>query len=704
MPRNLYLAATGPNCGKSAIVLGLMSMLERETGRCGYFRPIARTDKSDKSALDPGINLIHSIFSLEESDPSRMFALSDNKVTELITTGRYSEMIEEILSAYKQYESHRDFVLIEGTNYEGVTSAFEVDVNADIARALAAPVLLVVSGLERTEDEIYQNIIISKGLFEEPGCVLLGVIVNRLEKEKAGAIATSLENRLRGSGVPFAGAIPEEVILAKPRMDEIMHALNAEVLYGEDYLDNLVRDFYIASMQLPALLDRLPAGSLVITAGDRADILLGLIASQMSKRMAKISGILLTGGLRPGDSMDHLIKGLQRIHFPVLSVSTGTWDTAIHVSRVASEITPRSYRKIETAQILFDQHVRDDVIRAEISAHRRRPVTPQLFLYNLLERARRERRHIVLAEGSEDRILHAVDVLMRRSVMDITLLGEEEDIHSRAEKLSIRLDEVDIINPLTSPKLDSYAKIYAELRKHKGVSHEAARETMQNPSYFGTMMVYCGDADGMVSGSIHTTADTIRPAFEFIKTRTGIDLISSVFFMCLTDRVLVYGDCAVVADPTAKELAQIAITSADTAATFDIEPRVAMLSYATGHSGEGTDVEKVEEATRLAQELRPDLLIDGPLQYDAAVDAGVARTKRPDSNVAGRATVFIFPDLNTGNNTYKAVQRSTKAIAIGPVLQGLKKPINDLSRGCTVPDIVNTAAITAIQAQVACSR
>jgi phosphate acetyltransferase len=701
MSSNLYLATTGPNSGKSAVVLGLMTMLSRETQRCGYFRPITRMFGSDKKAKDPGISLICSILDLEECHSGAMKGLSDRKVTELIAAGRYNEMLGDIVGAYKSYESGKDFVLIEGTNYEGATSAFEFNVNADIARALGAPVLLVISGLERSEEEIYENVLISKSLFDEPRCPLLGVIINRVNKEKFPEISQSLENRLRRSGIPFAGAIPEEFILAKPHMEEIVHTLKAEVLYGEHYLDALVHDFRIASMQIPAALEWITAGSLVITAGDRADILLGLIASHMSKKMPKISGILLSGGLRPTENINRLIKGLQRIPFPILAVKTDTWETAINVSRVASAITPQSYRKIETARILFDKHVRQDIIRTGISKRYRMPLTPQLFLYNLLERARNDRKHIVLPEGNEDRILQAVDMLMRRSIVNITLLGEEEDIRNRAEKLSIALEDVRIVNPATSPKMDAYVQTYAELRRQKGVTLESAKEIMQDPSYFGTMMVYTGDADGMVSGSIHTTAHTIRPSFEFIKTQSGIDLVSSVFFMCLADRVLVYGDCAIVPDPTAKELAQIAITSADTAAAFGIEPRVAMLSYSTGQSGSGMDVDKVQEATRLAQQLRPDLPIDGPLQYDAAVDAGVARTKRPDSIVAGRATIFIFPDLNTGNNTYKAVQRSANAIAIGPVLQGLSKPINDLSRGCTVPDIINTIAITAIQAQVA---
>ena len=326
-------------------------------------------------------------------------------------------------------------------------------------------------------------------------------------------------------------------------------------------------------------------------------------------------------------------------------------------------------------------------------------ITPKMFEYNLLERAAARKMRIVLPEGAEERILRATDILQRRNVADVTIMGNVAGVTAKIASLGLDLD-VPIIQPDLSPKFDDYVQTYFELRKQKGISLEQARDTMNDPTYFGTMMVYKGDADGMVSGSINTTAHTIRPAFEFIKTKPGISVVSSIFLMCLKDRVLVFGDCAVNPNPTAEELAHIAISSAHTASIFGITPRVAMLSYSTGASGKGADVEKVKEATRIAKELAPDLPLEGPLQYDAAIDPEVAKTKLPDSDVAGRATVFIFPDLNTGNNTYKAVQRAAGAVAIGPVLQGLNKPVNDLSRGCTVADIVNTVAITAVQAQI----
>jgi len=305
----------------------------------------------------------------------------------------------------------------------------------------------------------------------------------------------------------------------------------------------------------------------------------------------------------------------------------------------------------------------------------------------------------VLPEGDDDRILRAAEQLLRRGVADLTVLGDDTAVRSRAASLGLGLGGLRTVDPSTSEWREDFAQTYYELRKHKGVGLPLARDSMVDVSYFGTMMVYKGLADGMVSGAAHTTAHTIRPAFELIRTAPGVKVVSSVFFMLLADRVLVYGDCAVVPNPDAEQLADIAVSSAGTAATFGIEPRIAMLSYSTGESGSGTDVDKVREATRIARERRPDLLIEGPIQYDAAIDPEVARTKLPDSPVAGRATVFVFPDLNTGNNTYKAVQRSANAVAVGPVLQGLRKPVNDLSRGATVADIIDTVAITAIQAQ-----
>lgn len=451
-------------------------------------------------------------------------------------------------------------------------------------------------------------------------------------------------------------------------------------------------------MQLPNFLERLQEGSLVVTPADRSDIILGCLASTFSNRSPSVSGIVLTGGLELDSRIDKLIKG-SRWTVPILSVSTDTYETVAKISTVQSEITFNNPQKIASALGLFETHVNAAKLGERIAISRSTRITPIMFEYELVERAKTSRQHIVLPEGNEERILRASEILLRRGVVDITLLGDEQEIRTQIDSLGLKLEQANIINPLTSEWQEDYAKTYYELRKHKGITEDYAHDTMKDLSYFGTMMVYKGIADGMVSGSVHTTAHTIRPALEFIRTQPGVSIVSSVFFMCLDDRVLVYGDCAVNPDPNPQQLADIAISSAMTAQQFGVEPLIAMLSYSTGESGQGADVEKVKEATRIARELRPDLKIEGPIQYDAAIDERVAETKLPESEVAGHATVFIFPDLNTGNNTYKAVQRSANAVAIGPVLQGLKKPVNDLSRGCTITDIVNTVAITAIQAQ-----
>jgi phosphate acetyltransferase len=501
------------------------------------------------------------------------------------------------------------------------------------------------------------------------------------------------------------GDFPVYVLAEDPRLEkatvgEIAHVLKAKQLAGrEALLDSPVRHVKIAAMELPHFLDHIEEGSLVITPGDRSDIILGALTADLSRQYPHIAGIILTGDLEPAPQVRRIVEGLGAASIPVFSVEGDTFSTAIAVSAVESSITPGDRRKIAAALGLVETSIKLCELMKRVALARSEHVTPLMFQHELIHRAKRGRKHIVLPEGMEERVLRAAEIVLLREVCDITLLGKPEQVRRKIGALGLSLERARIVDPQTSEWLDSFADTYYELRKHKGVSREMAHDTLSDPSYFGTMMAYLGHADGMVSGAEHTTANTIRPALEFVKTRPGISIVSSVFFMCLADRVLVYGDCAINPDPTAEQLADIAINSALTARAFGIEPKVAMLSYSTGESGRGPEVDKVREATRMARERRPDLKIEGPIQYDAAIDAGVARLKLPDSEVAGHATVFIFPDLNAGNNAYKAVQRAADAIAIGPVLQGLNKPVNDLSRGASVPDIVNTIAITAIQAQ-----
>jgi phosphate acetyltransferase len=411
-----------------------------------------------------------------------------------------------------------------------------------------------------------------------------------------------------------------------------------------------------------------------------------------------LAGIILTGGYDIPDTIRRLSEGVDQ-DLPIALTDLGTFRTAERLMTVRGPMTKSSTVKLETARRVFAESVDQAALLSAIAVPSSNVRTPLMFEHQLMERARANRKRIVLPESTDDRILEAAAILLRRGVADLILLGDEKRVRARASALGLDLDVAQIISTNDAELSERFAATYAEARAHKGMTIERAREIIPDVSYFGTMMVHLGLADGMVSGAINTTAHTIRPALEFVKTKPGVSTVSSVFLMCLADRVLVYGDCAVIPEPTTEQLADIAISSAETARQFGIEPRVAMLSYSTGSSGTGADVERVRAATALAAERAPELLLEGPIQYDAAVDPDVAKTKLPDSQVAGRATVFIFPDLNTGNNTYKAVQRSAHAVAIGPVLQGLRKPVNDLSRGASVEDIVNTVAITAVQAQ-----
>ena len=525
------------------------------------------------------------------------------------------------------------------------------------------------------------------------------MIVNRAVLETAHTLRAALKEELPRDSAMLS-VIPAHTTLSSPTLKEVAEQLDAKILYGADYLERLAHRPLVIAMHLHNYLPRLTENALLITSGDRSDVILSALQAHQSQYYPQLAGILLSGGLKPPPAVARLLDGLPDM-VPILAVQTDTYDTAARVSTLHSYITADNQAKIELSLELFEEFVDTAALEAQISSIQPRGMTPRMFTYNLVQQAKADKQHIVLPEGNDERILRAAEFLLGRDIVDLTLLGNPEEVHGLILQLGLEIDlyRVPVIRPYMSTEYQEYAETLLGLRKHKGMSRETAFDLMRDVSYYGTMMVYKGVADGMVSGAAHTTLHTIRPALQFIKTKPGFSVVSSVFFMCLDDQVLVYGDCAVNPNPTAEQLAEIAISSADTARTFGIEPRVAMLSYSSGESGMGEDVERVREATQLARARRPDLELDGPMQYDAAVDMGVAAKKMPDSEVAGRATVFIFPDLNTGNNTYKAVQRETGAIAIGPVLQGVKKPVNDLSRGCTVEDVINTVAITAVQAQ-----
>jgi phosphate acetyltransferase len=691
MAQCLYITGAEAQSGKSVVVLGLMEWLWSQGRTVGFFRPVITSD-------DQPDRLIHLILARYGSrfPYVAMYGCTYEQALELIRDDRQDALFELILEKYKTLEQECDVVVCVGIDFAGVALPFGL--NAELAYNLGCSMIVVVRGLEKTTQQIIDAMRVVHESLEQRGCDVLALIANRVPLPRAKELVEQLQITMPSDLLCWV--IPENGILAKPTVAEIARALHAQRLRGEsESLNRMVTQFKVAAMELPQFLDHLDEGILVITPGDRSDIILGCLAASASNSYPHIAGLLLTGGFKPAAQVQRLIEGLGGSSVPILSVETDTYTTATNVSAVKGTLVPDDNRKMAAALGVVEKSVSFDALQKRLEVTRSRRVAPLMFEYELLQRARANRKHIVLPEGTEERVLRAAEILLLRDVVNLTLLGHPEEVRRKISSLGIELDGINIIDPLDSDLRELYAQTYYDMRKSRGVSQEVAFDVVADSSYFGTLMVYHGHADGMVSGAIHTTSHTIRPAFQIIRTSPGSSIISSVFFMCLADRVLVFGDCAVNPDPNPEELADIAISSAMTAEMFGIEPYVAMLSYSTGESGQGEDVDKVRKATLLAKELRPDIKIEGPIQYDAAIDVGVARTKLPGSEVAGHATVFIFPDLNAGNTTYKAVQRSANAVAIGPVLQGLNKPVNDLSRGCTVIDIVNTVAITAIQAQ-----
>lgn len=696
MHNNLYITATETRSGKSAIVLSMMHVFMRTARSVAFFRPIINEPVWDDKDHDITLMLQHFKLDIPYKDT---FAYTLDEARQLINSGQRNLVMENILQKFRTLAEQYDVVVCEGTDFLGKDAAFELELNAEIAANLGCAVLVITNGSGKRADDIHDSTQVIIDQLQDSGLDILAMIINRanLSESEKDDLRTSLmfENKTEKPLVYF---IPDDPSLGQPTMGDVCKWLDAEVIYGANRLDSLVSNYLIAAMQVHNFLDYVAEGHLVITPGDRADIVLASIASRMSAAYPDISGVLLTGGIALSPKVQQLLEGWTGVPVPILLTGQHTYKTVETLSHLYGRIEPTDDRKINTALGLFERHVNGKEIANRISTAKPTRVTPMMFEFDLIERAKRNKMRIVLAEGEEERILQATDILLRREVAEIIILGNADNIGRRISELGLEMRNVRIIQPELSPQFDDYVNTYFELRKAKGITLEQARDRMMDPTYFATMMVKKDDADGMVSGAINTTAHTIRPAFEFIKTKPGISIVSSVFLMCLKDRVLAFGDCAVNPNPTAPQLAEIAIASADTARVFGIEPRVAMLSYSTGTSGKGADVDVVVEAVQIAKEKAPHLLLEGPIQYDAAIDPSVARTKLPNSQVAGQATVFIFPDLNTGNNTYKAVQRAADAVAIGPVLQGLNKPVNDLSRGCTVADIVNTVAITAVQA------
>jgi len=681
--RSVYVSAPEGETGKSTVALGLLDLLTRRVQRVGVFRPVARSTSERDYVLE--LLLGHDGVDLSYEDCVGVTYEDVHRDAEAA--------LATIVQRYHAMAGQCDVVVVVGSDYTDVAGATELSFNARVAANLGSPVLLVVSGKDRSPGEVRHAVDVALAELAAHHAQTVGVVANRCTADPE-EVLRALE------GVGPAWTLPEEPFLVAPTVGALMEAVEGRLAMGDpELLGREALDVLIGAMSVEHLLPRLTDGAVVITPGDRSDVLLGLVMAHSAPGAPSLAGIVLNGGFYPPPAVARLVEGLG-LRLPIIRTNLGTFRSASAASRARGRLTADSQRKVDTALALWERRVDGEALIAALDVPRVEVVTPLMFEYQLLDRARAERKHVVLPEGQDDRILRAAFTLLQRNVADITILGNEDAIRARATELGLDLSAATVLDPKANGELvEHFAQEYARRRAHKGMTVERAREIVTSVSYFGTMMVELGLADGMVSGAMHTTAHTIKPAFEIIKTRPEVSVVSSVFLMCLEDRVLVYGDCAVIPDPTAEQLADIAISSAETARQFGIEPRVAMLSYSTGDSGHGADVDKVRQATALVKERRPELVVDGPMQYDAAVDPAVGQKKAPGSPVAGRATVLVFPDLNTGNNTYKAVQRSAGAVAIGPVLQGLRKPVNDLSRGALVQDIVNTVAITAIQAQ-----
>ncbi|HLS63403.1 MAG TPA: phosphate acetyltransferase [Ruania sp.] len=685
MTTSVYVTSPEGHTGKSSVALGLVEAFARRVQRVGVFRPISRGNAGEPDSV------LHLLVSHATADIPEAECVGVDY--DAVHTDPEAALAT-IVARYREIATRCDAVVIIGSDYTDVAGPTELAYNARVAANLGSAVVLVVSARDRQPDDVRQLVDVSSTELTTAHAALAAVVANRADPDQVAATGQALADL----PVP-AWVMPDLPLLSAPSVRELMAAVDGTLTAGDpELLDREAEALIVGGMTMEHILTRLEDGAVVIVPGDRSDVVLAVLAAHAADTFPSLAALILNGGFTPAEQVSRLVEGLgQRL--PVITTEHGTFETASAAARTRGLLSTGSQRKLDLARSTFETAVEIEKLMDAVNVPRTEVLTPLMFAHDLLERARADRKHTVLPEGGDDRILRAASTLLAREVVDLTLLGDPAAIRARAAELGLDLTAAQLLDPATSELRDRFATRYAELRAHKGITIDRAREIVTDVSYFGTMMVAEHLADGMVSGAQHTTAHTIKPAFEIIRTSPGVSIVSSVFFMCLPDRVLVYGDCAVNPDPTASQLADIAISSASTAAQFGVHPRVAMLSYSTGESGSGADVDKVRTATAEVRDRAADLVVEGPIQYDAAVDAAVAATKMPDSQVAGRATVLIFPDLNTGNNTYKAVQRSAGAVAVGPVLQGLRRPVNDLSRGALVTDIVNTVAITAIQAQ-----
>ncbi|WP_340619387.1 phosphate acetyltransferase [Xenorhabdus siamensis] len=708
MSRTIMLIPTGTSIGLTSVSLGVIRSMEQKGVRLSVFKPIAQQRSS--GSQDRTTTIIRSHSSIHAAEPLEMAY-----VESLLTTNKKDVLMEEIVARYHANTKDAEVVLIEGL-VPTRKHPFAQSLNYEIAKTLNAEIVFVTALGTHSPEQLKEQIELSRAEYGgSKNKNIIGVIVNKLnapvdeqgrtrpdlseifdEATKATVTHVDPKTAFKNSPLPILGCIPWNFDLIATRAIDMAKHLKADIINEGAIQTRRIKSVTFCARSIPNMLEYFRPGSLLVTSADRPDVLITACLAAMNG--IEVGAVLLTGGYKIDDSIRELCERAFSTGLPVFTVNTNTWQTSLNLQSFSLEVPADDHERIEKLQNYIAQHISNEWIDS-LAAASERPnrLSPPAFRYQLTELARQAGKRIVLPEGDEPRTVKAASICAERGIAECILLGDPEEIRRVAAAQGVELGAgIEIVNPASVR--ERYVPRLVELRKNKGMTEVVAREQLEDNVVLGTMMLEQGEVDGLVSGAVHTTANTIRPPLQLIKTAPNSSLVSSVFFMLLPEQVLVYGDCAINPDPTAEQLSEIAIQSADSAKAFGIEPRVAMISYSTGNSGAGSDVEKVREATRLAQEKRPDLIIDGPLQYDAAIMADVAKSKAPNSPVAGQATVFIFPDLNTGNTTYKAVQRSADLVSIGPMLQGMRKPVNDLSRGALVDDIVYTVALTAIQA------
>jgi phosphate acetyltransferase len=694
MPHTLYLAPCGAKVGLTSIALGLVRALDNRGVRVAFCKPIgqplARATGPERST-----HFIRATTSLRPALP-----LSLEEAERLISSERSDELMERVMRDFHESASDADVVVVEGLAHS-TEMPLGATLNVQLVRTLSAQVILAGSLAGSSMGEFDERLEVAASQYGGlEGGAVIGCIINRVpdpDKASLTALRDDLAAKsrvLERGGFHLIGAIPQNQELTACRTIDIARHLGARVLHEGEIQTRRAKKISLLARTVPNMLHTFQAGSILVTPIDRSDVMMAVALCALKAPMA---GLVLTGEFQLDERVWNLCKPGFETGLPVISVESNSWETATLLGQMSSEVPEDDLERVQLGMDHVARYIDADWIASHAAIPVETRMSPAAFCYRITERARALEKRIILPEGNEPRTIRAAALCAQRNIARCVLLGNPEEIHGVASGLEVELPKnLEILDPTLVRA--NYVGPLVEMRKNKGLTPKDAADLLDDNVWLGTVMLALAEVDGLVSGAVHSTANTIRPALQIIKTRPGAKVVSSIFFMCLPDQVLVYGDCAVNPDPDAETLADIAIQSADSAERFGIPSRVAMISYSTGESGSGVDVDKVREATRLAKLKRPDLLLDGPLQYDAAAMADVAAAKAPDSPVAGRATVFVFPDLNTGNTTYKAVQRSANVISIGPMLQGLRRPVNDLSRGALVEDIVYTVAITAIQA------